>query len=593
MPRHPPVPADWTSTGVPPSSDALAATTRGGRFGFKPVGGAWLHVDDVTIKVHRDTTGNGTPDTWVTEHIEDFTVDNDGYADEELTHDDAGNMTYDGVFAYTYDAWNRLVQVTKAYRSPSGTGNLSYGSVVNEVRYDGLGRRIVKAVKNSADLDCTYHYYYNPGGQSIIETRNGSNQTLKQHVWGSPGSYIDELVQTSLNDDPADSGEQDCESHYWVMQDANFNILGVVDSSGTLRERYEYTPYGERRVFTSPGVNDPLCYAPIDISKRWVVSSTAQPYGLCEVGHQGLWHDEELGPDAIDNRNRYRKGERFLQRDPLEYEDGMNSYQHGLSNPVTITDPSGEISQGAHHGYPLHLGGSNSQPLIPLSAYQHRRAHAYLRTRGFGFGAGGRANWSALKPAEQRFHIRASLRFAGVSSNWIRQNIDSVMEGANPGVKTPRVPAGAKSAGFTTPGAMKSLAGGTVVMAVATAGYNYYLSAANNLGQMASNATLCKELQDFDRDATLSFELRVDQNNRHFYYIASDGVTYAVNIINYQGCCYFSASYVRHRVLRGGFFWTSKYHADETVEPIHPKHAFKCPANARKVDNSGQTCNRI
>jgi hypothetical protein len=41
------------------------------------------------------------------------------------------------------------------------------------------------------------------------------------------------------------------------MQDANWNVLGIVNSTGVLGERYEYTPYGQRTVYFSPGVNDP------------------------------------------------------------------------------------------------------------------------------------------------------------------------------------------------------------------------------------------------------------------------------------------------------------------------------------------------
>ena len=40
------------------------------------------------------------------------------------------------------------------------------------------------------------------------------------------------------------------------------NVLGIVDSGGLLVERYEYTPYGERKVFFSAGTSDPGCYNP-------------------------------------------------------------------------------------------------------------------------------------------------------------------------------------------------------------------------------------------------------------------------------------------------------------------------------------------
>ena len=70
--------------------------------------------------------------------------------------------------------------------------------MVARCEYDGLGRRIVKKIKNSADWDNTYHYYWD--GQQMVETRNGLDQVLKQHVWGR--QYVDELVQIAMNQDP-------------------------------------------------------------------------------------------------------------------------------------------------------------------------------------------------------------------------------------------------------------------------------------------------------------------------------------------------------------------------------------------------------
>ena len=72
------------------------------------------------------------------------------------SYDKAGNMVYDGVFKYSYDAWNRLVKATKAYResgdSVEGMGENGENDVILDdltaalpyvsFAYDGLGRRI-------------------------------------------------------------------------------------------------------------------------------------------------------------------------------------------------------------------------------------------------------------------------------------------------------------------------------------------------------------------------------------------------------------------------------------------------------------------
>ena len=113
------------------------------------------------------------------------------------------------------------------------------------------GRRIGKVITNSGDWSngstgMTCHYYYDGQAKNMIETQNGSDEALTQHVWGV--TYVDELLRIDINDDPGD--EDDCLDYtYYALQDANFNVLGLVDWYGDLVERYEYTPYGQRTIY--------------------------------------------------------------------------------------------------------------------------------------------------------------------------------------------------------------------------------------------------------------------------------------------------------------------------------------------------------
>ena len=70
--------------------------------------------------------------------------------DEELTHDAVGKLAFDGMHAYACGAWSRLATVTKACRDNGAALCKPVQSC--ELAYDGLGRRTVKEVKNSADL---------------------------------------------------------------------------------------------------------------------------------------------------------------------------------------------------------------------------------------------------------------------------------------------------------------------------------------------------------------------------------------------------------------------------------------------------------
>jgi RHS repeat-associated protein len=159
----------------------------------------------------------------------------------------------------------------------------------------------------------------------------------------------------------ASNAENACERFFWALQGVNFNVYGLVSHSGDLVERYEYTPYGRRTVYSrgwlradlngdgvvssadlvafdeaDSGPNEGASIADVrgqgylsedareeDIQERIGLSVADDPlvmhsrlesfrtdsqrtysgsyggYGsLCDIGHQGLLHDKEFGPAA-------------------------------------------------------------------------------------------------------------------------------------------------------------------------------------------------------------------------------------------------------------------------------------------------------
>jgi len=277
-----------------------------------------------------------------------------------------------------------------AYRTTGGT--LTAGATVQTLTYDGLGRRITKAVDNCGDWDGTFHTYLD--GQRSIELRDGSDDVLKQYVWGT--QYVDELVQIGIN--VAYTSTDDCEHFFWALQDAHYNVLAVIGGiDGRLVERYEYTPYGQRTVFShgwlsadvdgdgdvdlddlgiitghynqstdtltdgdingdgDVDLNDLGIYsgqAGTDLSAaddELVMHPRLHSYrgdslfglALCDVGHQGLLHDATTG--LVHNRARVLNPRlcRMNQRDPLDYVDGASSYQYAQSCPISQRDSGG------------------------------------------------------------------------------------------------------------------------------------------------------------------------------------------------------------------------------------------------------------
>ncbi|WP_320046886.1 RHS repeat-associated core domain-containing protein [uncultured Ilyobacter sp.] len=274
-----------------------------------------------------------------------------------LSYDNAGNLTADGVYQFVYDAWNRLVAVQFAAASDTTT--------IAAYEYDGKNRRLTKAVSNRGDQntpndggDTTVHFYYcgtglRPMGRwNICETRNGSNQTTFQYLWGT--RYTDELVSIEKNGDVTESndttpdeqsGESTADSRYFVHQDRNWNVtaLSEYDPSGTnnarIVERYAYTPYGTFTVLAGDSGSG-------ELGTTALTSTVGNPFA-----HQGLPFDAEKA--GYQNRWREYAGglQRFAQRDPLTsmnnagggYQDGASLYEYVRSMPTAFIDPSGRI----------------------------------------------------------------------------------------------------------------------------------------------------------------------------------------------------------------------------------------------------------
>ncbi len=176
-------------------------------------------------------------------------------------------------------------------------------------------------------------------------TRDGAGCTLKQHLWGA--RYVDDLVQIAVNDDPPSQPPL----RRAGPRDGNPHASGLV-------ARYDCTPgvhpprRGQRTVFKKAGSKDALTTAPLVHSQRVETDAGRAPYGLCDVGHQGLMYDEQFG--LVYNRNRYldpRTG-RWMQRDSAGYVDGMGLYEYCRSASVVSTDPMGGCSSDRASSYP-------------------------------------------------------------------------------------------------------------------------------------------------------------------------------------------------------------------------------------------------
>ncbi len=107
----------------------------------------------------------------------------------------------------------------------------SSGDVEASYSYDGLGRRMTET-----HGDTTTDLYFSAAGQVLEEQVGGVTQA--RNVW-SP-VYVNALILR----DQSSEGDGDLDQRLYVMQDANWNVTGLVDTSGNVVERYVYSPYG-------------------------------------------------------------------------------------------------------------------------------------------------------------------------------------------------------------------------------------------------------------------------------------------------------------------------------------------------------------
>ncbi len=215
-------------------------------------------------------------------------------------YDNNGNLTTDeNNYRFVYNAWNKVVQV----KNSSNVVIVTYGR-------DALHRHVTDTVGSTV----TDRFFSNDW--QLLETKTGSN-TLTRNVW-SP-VYVDGLV---LRDRDTDANGT-LDKRLYSLQDANWNTTALVNTTGTVQERYTYTPFGQ--VTFRDGSGSTLSAS----AKDWVFL------------HQG---GERIAAGDYEFRNRVYSPNlgRWLSNDPLGFNAGdQNWYRAVGNNPGNGLDPSG------------------------------------------------------------------------------------------------------------------------------------------------------------------------------------------------------------------------------------------------------------
>ena len=338
---------NWSQADPDPPNEAEGRTT--------------FHNNWITETVRHDVQGDNRIGDIITDGVQQCPDVEDPPEEVTFGYDGNGNLTDDCQYTYYYDAFNHLVEVRHG------------AAPVARYAYDGLGRVIFKEWVSDNDARQLHYYYdgvrrvqenvgtyvedYDPFGEVWYGTFEFEPD--REYVYGP--DYVDEFVAQVA---PGAGGD----IALYVVQDANYSVVGLFDEGGYVLGQYVYTPYGRLAAVDDFGL-------PFDN----------------RIGHQGLFYDRYdaepyTAPTLVsltedpkghyDNRNRrYDPASgRFTQRDPNEtaiplllsmarggerasvtaaalnldglYRDGVNLYAYAAGNPANFVDPSGLNAAG-------------------------------------------------------------------------------------------------------------------------------------------------------------------------------------------------------------------------------------------------------
>jgi len=194
-----------------------------------------------------------------------------------------GNMTNYNGWSYTYNGENRLIVAENA-----ATG------VRVEADYDYMGRRIFKKVYNNNTLVKHSVFVYD-GFKQIAEFDALNNNSLKaSYLWQPVGL---DVVLLRNNE--------------YLVADGNKNIIQVRNVTGNVTDSYIYDPFGK---VTHNGTSE----NPFQFSSEFFDNETGLVY------YNYRYHMPELG--------------RWINRDPIEEESGINLYLSADNDLIIFVD---------------------------------------------------------------------------------------------------------------------------------------------------------------------------------------------------------------------------------------------------------------
>ncbi len=217
-----------------------------------------------------------------------------------LPVDADGNLTQNGHWSHLWDAENRLSVVEAIASVPSGAKKKV------ECSYDYFNRRLQKKVYSwngtAYVLSSTTKFIYD--GWKLIAELDGNNQLLRSY------SYGNSFEPVSLTDHTGTAPET-----YFYCFDGNSNVTALVNATtGLVVAEYEYGAFGE------------------------LLRATGLMADKNPIRFSSHYFDKETGYYYCRNRYYDPITGRFLSRDPIEEEGGLNLAGYINNDGINLID---------------------------------------------------------------------------------------------------------------------------------------------------------------------------------------------------------------------------------------------------------------
>jgi RHS repeat-associated protein len=221
-----------------------------------------------------------------------------------------------------------------------------YGSPRYGWQYDENHQRIKETHVNSAGTRTTWMLHPDNAGGLSFEREEGPSGTFNRHYLSVGGNAIGVLVSTgglpalaSGQTAPAEPGSIALvKVEYW-LKDHLGSLVATTDHTGAVTARYAYDPFGKRR---EPNGN-------YDANGKLIVDWNNTNNGT-DRGFTGHEHLDDVGVVHMNGRLFDPRLGMFMQSDPYIQNplnlQNFNRYGYCYNNPMTCTDPTGQLFGG-------------------------------------------------------------------------------------------------------------------------------------------------------------------------------------------------------------------------------------------------------